>query len=112
MKLLAATLLAATLTASNGPKLDVYPGVVMPGGTVRWRCIIPRDPLNRKMRGGFDLHRTFEESLDGERARAVFERLIPEVPCEPGDAFCEVTRASGSRVRVTAHVQVAGCDAP
>jgi hypothetical protein len=82
----------------------------MPGGTVRWRCIVPRDPSNRKLRGGFELHRAFEVSLDGDQARVIYERLIPEVPCEPGEAFCEVTRSTGARVRVSAQVQVAGCD--
>jgi hypothetical protein len=84
----------------------------MPGGSVRWRCIVPRDPENRKLRGGFEEHRAFEVELDGAGARVLYERVIQEIPCDPGDAFCEVTRASGARVRVSTSVQVAGCERP
>lgn len=103
--LLSVSINAADLTF----RVDVFPRVVAQNGNVRWRCTIPKDAANRRMRGGFEYYRSFEESLDGAAARVIFERVFQEVPCDPGPAYCEVTRNDGKTSRVTAQLGVAGC---
>lgn len=102
--------LLMTLAAPSEVTVDVYPNVVMAGGNVRWRCRVQKHPDNRKLRGGFEFYRTFEETMDGDSARITYERVFLEVPCNPGAAFCEVTRASGKRLRVVSPFNVAGCE--
>ena len=98
-------LLSFLLAQGSGMKLDLFPTVVQQGGAVRWRCEVPRDPENRGLRGGF-AYRTFGETMDGAAAPRVYQRIFSDVPCDPGNAFCEVKKSDDRVIRITAQVVV------
>lgn len=76
---------------------------------MRLTCKVPREAANRKLRAGFEWWTAYEVSLEGEQAPTTFDRWFQHVPCDPGLAFCEVTKETGRTIRVALPVSVAGC---
>lgn len=81
----------------------------MSGSTVHVKCRVPLDAQNRSVVWGFRLWNKSYRQLDGEESRITHETWWDRIPCEPGAAFCEVTRADRKSVAVEVTVEVIGC---
>lgn len=103
-------LLIAVLAAASSTTIQVYPRVLQAGGEVRLTCRVPRNAANRKLRAGFDQWTAYERDLEGEDAPVTWDRWFHHVPCAPGDAFCEVTTATGRTTRLVLPVNVIACE--
>lgn len=98
-------------TAPARPELTVSPRNIIAGQALRLTCKVPRDASNRRVAYGMTLVGSSERQMEGEASRVTYEMLIEHVPCEPGEAFCEVWRTGGGRpVRVSREVTTVGCD--
>lgn len=102
-------LLWAILGAPSNPQLAVMPRVMMRGAAARVTCRVARDPANRRVIWGFSDYLADERQLDGDASRVTWEALFEHLPCDPGDAFCRVIRADGSRRETRLAVEVAAC---
>ncbi len=103
-------LIALTLASADKVRLDVNPLVLQSGGTVRVTCRVPRHALNREVVWGFENYLADTRQLDGEESRITWEAFFTHMPCDAGNAFCEVKRADGTKARLTQHVEIAGCE--
>lgn len=106
---LLALLLATTAAQADSVTVRISPVFVMPNGAARVQCHVPKNPENRKLRWGIELVQSEEVSLDGDAAPVTWERVIQHIPCDPGAAFCEITRVNAHVVRVAMSFQVVGC---
>lgn len=103
-------LLAAVLLAPSAVSIDVLPHVLLPGGTIRLRCAVPRDAANRWLEYGIEGVSSSGMPWEGEQAAVTRQVYIQHVPCGAGDAFCAVTRADGSTRRAVQTLTLAGCE--
>lgn len=89
--------------------IDVLPRAMLPGATIRLRCMVPRDAANRWIDYGIEDVSSSGMPWEGEQAAVTRQVFIDHVPCGAGDAFCAVRRADGSVRRATTSLTVAGC---
>ena len=91
------------LTAGERPRVNIYPAFAFEGAAARVMCRVPRDVDNRAVTWGVELWGSSSSELAGDRAPLYTREVtLVHAPCGAGPAFCEVTRAGRSAVRVTA----------
>ena len=101
--MLLVVLCGAALTASERPRIIIYPTIVQEGDAARVMCRVPRDVDNRGVTWGVELWGSSSIERAGDRAPLYTrEVLLVHAPCGAGPAFCAVTRVDGTTVRVTA----------
>lgn len=103
-------LILIILSTADAVRLEVHPSVLMKGATARLVCRVPPYSENRRVRWGFSEYLVDERQLDGEKSRITWEAFFDHMPCEPGEAFCEVFRNDGRSTRVRQTIQVVGCE--
>ncbi len=77
------------------------PLVLLPGGTLRLTCTVPREAANRRLSYGVIDYSASERVLDGARAAMTWQVWIPHVPAGSGLAYCAVTNNLWKVTRVT-----------
>lgn len=102
-------LLLALILAPAAVTVDVYPRVLIAGGTVRLRCSVPRQAENRQLDYGIEGLSASSVPLEGESAAVTRQVYLQHVPCGVGDAYCAVTRSDGSTRRAVQALSIAGC---
>lgn len=107
------TILLVTLMTAATPLPDVtihlYPNVIFAGQAARITCRVRPDHDNRGLQMGFTDYLSDGFQLDGEDSRITWQATFEHIPCNPGDAFCAVTRRTGLKM-VHMTLAVHGCD--
>lgn len=83
--------------------------VVMVNQGIRVTCKVPRDARNRSVTLGFSEWTRSTRPLEGENSKITHDLYLDRIPCDPGDAFCTLTRADAPDVSIHLTVTVAGC---
>lgn len=102
-------LVVIMLIAAQEPTITVSPRVMFVGADVRVTCRVPRHPDNRALKIGFEFWTTKFIQLEGEQSRITFDFYLRGILCDPGRAFCLVSRPNET-LQVTTNVVVTGCD--
>lgn len=102
-------LLVSSLLLADTLRIDLRPRAVFVGGSVRLTCKVTPHPDNRLLQMGFTVWRQSERQLEGDNAPITWEEMYHKVPCDPGDAFCRVTRSNGSIINQSTSIEVSGC---
>lgn len=89
--------------------IRAYPQAVMVGQGVGLTCKVTPHPDNRQLRMGFKMWQTSTRQLEGEAAPITWNQIFNRIPCDPGEAFCLLTRADGKTFGATIEVAVGGC---
>lgn len=109
MRLAIIALLALT-TAGDSVRASVYTKVILPGGTIRLTCHVPKDADHRLLRMGIEGLRTSERELEGDRAAITHQMYIDHIPCGYDAAFCLVTGATGKPKQASDGFVIGGCE--
>ena len=91
-------------------RVSVNPAVMMAGNTVILTCHVPKHPDNRLLEYGIiGTQVGSQRQRDGSASPITWQFEIKRVECESGPAYCAVRDSHGQWTRVTAQIQVAGC---
>lgn len=108
---LAAILLSGTLLAASEPRVSIRmnPLVVMAGNAARITCKVPREERNRGVTIGIANYRSSYDQIDGLDGAITHQVLFEHIPCDAGDAYCDLEDNLHGHTQARQGFQVAGC---
>lgn len=89
--------------------IAVAPRTFMAGSSVRITCTVPKDATNRWLGMGVTGYTSSEINLEGAEAPVTRSMYFHHVPCDTGNAWCEVIDAMGNHYTSTKELVVGGC---
>jgi len=104
--------LATLVVLGTPPKLkaEVSPHSAMAGGTVRVTCRVARNEENRGLTIGIENYTSSLAQIWGDAGPVTFEKTFSHIPCEAGEALCQLVDYKGKITVARSNLEVAGCD--